>query len=192
MNALVKGHEALAYFHCSAGDNTRNNAHSIVSSLVRQLLFNLKQRTPAFIQERYTCAIADGKKNDGPLLRDSREMLRILHEHYVNVTYLIDGIDECAVEERASVLDILLPFVQRDYPRTKLYIASRNQGDTSSRLRGYPCLEVNAAANSNDIRSFVQHETTRVIRQSHLLDGQVFSELKSEIEKRLVEGACGM
>jgi hypothetical protein len=141
---------------------------------------------PAFVQEQYNRTIGYGTKNDGPLLGDGREMWENLHGHYISVTYLIDGTDQCAVDERATVLDAILPLIQHDHPRTTLSFASR-EPRTSSRLGDYmyPCLEVNAAANSADIQSFVQQGTTKVIRQSCLLDGDVSIELKSEIEKQL-------
>lgn len=115
-----------------------------------------------------------------------------LHECYGSVTYIIDGLDECPEEDRASIMDIVLECLQSNKSRTKLLITSRKKSDIQARLGSYPQINIDVTANSADLLQYVQQELSKVIRQARLLNGQVSDDLRLELEERLSQDAYGM
>jgi hypothetical protein len=182
----------LAYFYCNAGDTEQHTGEAAIASLATQLHLNLKKPVPDSVQELYERARPSGNNRHRPSLRTLCDILQLLHRCYLSVTYIIDGLDECSVDEREFLLDVLLRLLQHDTTPPKLLLTSRNKDDIAAKLSSYPQITVDVTKNSADIRSFVRTELSQAIEQRRLLRGQVTNELFLEIENRLTEDACGM
>jgi len=108
------------------------------------------------------------------------------------VFFVLDGLDECPLQERQLILDALLPFLQLSPQMTKLLLVSRKKEDLHTRLESFAHVNINAESNSVDMFNFVLQEVTQAVKQSRLLKGNVSSELKQTIVKSLADDARGI
>ncbi|KAI1080621.1 hypothetical protein F5B20DRAFT_105467 [Whalleya microplaca] len=147
--------EAVAYFYCDKNRADHQDPESIMASLVRQLSVRYDGSAVLdFIRERYkaeTSAGAAGRLT----IEDCNELLVKLTETYRKVFFVIDGLDECNIHTRRSLMDALDNIRCVSMSIIKVYIASRDDKDIKTRYEQITHHFVSATDNQKDIEKFV-------------------------------------
>jgi len=111
---------------------------------------------------------------------------------YERIFIVIDGLDECPEEKRSPILDFIVKASNNSKSNIKIFVSSRRESDIRARFkhRNTPAIELETGKISPDIRSFVQHEASRLRTESRLCvrDDTLFA----EIVQKLVDKSDGM
>lgn len=111
---------------------------------------------------------------------------------YQRVFIVIDGLDECPEERRSPILDFMVEASSDSNSNLKIFVSSRKELDISAQfaLLNTPVIDLKTGTIIPDIRSFVQHEASRLRTESklHVRDDDLFG----EIVQKLVEESNGM
>jgi len=114
-------------------------------------------------------------------------------EYYELTTIIIDALDECHPAKRHELLEAMEAILLRSSRLVKIFISSRDDQDIVFRLDNYPNLELTSDRNAQDIKTFVEMETDKLIKKNMLLR---FSEdreqLRTLIISQLARDASGM
>ncbi|KAH0237778.1 4-hydroxyphenylpyruvate dioxygenase, partial [Aureobasidium melanogenum] len=132
--------------------------------------------------------------------RDAREPSGVLNtgmftsatQLYQRVFIVIDGLDECPEERRSPILDFMVEASSDSNSNLKIFVSSRKELDISAQfaLLNTPVIDLKTGTIIPDIRSFVQHEASRLRTESklHVRDDDLFG----EIVQKLVEESNGI
>lgn len=105
---------------------------------------------------------------------------------------VLDGLDECPEEKRLPILDFIVEASSRSRSNVKILVSSRKEYDINNQFKrlSTPAIELETDIITPDIRSFVQHEASRLRAESklHVRDDKLFE----DIVQRLVEKSGGM
>ena len=192
----VKQSPLPAYFYCARNpaEPGRSDPQTILATIARQLssITPSGSLLPPAIQEYK--AYEDEGSVSGPLtLKEITNLLLKLVQYYPTVTIILDALDECKPEARPKLLESLERILRESSTLVKIFVSSRDDQDIVCKLQRYPGLELSSDKNSEDIKTFVQSETTRLIDNQTLLR---FSDNKKELIKKIVaeviRGANGM
>jgi hypothetical protein len=185
-----------AYFYCSRNpaEPGRSNPEAILASIVRQLSsIGPGQAILPPVVDIYKEREAEGFAS-GPLsTSDSVHIIELLSEYYPVMIIIVDAVDECDFEKRASLLEALESILQNSFGMVKIFVSSRDDHDIVCHLEIYPNLRIASEKNKEDIKSFVEAETEVLISKRKLLRySSAITQLKTAIKKKVCLGAEGM
>ncbi|KAJ4327744.1 hypothetical protein N0V84_001853 [Fusarium piperis] len=184
-----RNHEGFAFFYCNKTEPTRRQALSVLRSFVRQL------SSPSSTSGHVHCGLKklyfESKLNgSGWTLDLCKKYLIELFNFYPHTTIILDALDECEIEERGLLLDILDWASKSSSRPVKIFISSRPEGDIRQRLAHLPNLEISARNNSHDIEKFIKESADSLGPWSPALERN--KTLKEEIIQTLIEKSDGM
>ena len=182
--------EALAYFYCDRNQPNRQDPAVIMSSFVRQLSgvesSNTIQRP---IVQRYEIEQKNGFASGVLKIEESFNLLLQLIEIYPQITLVVDALDECNKETRASFMESLDILVSgKSSNLVKIFISSRPDLDIKHRFSDGPNMEIRATDNEKDIAMFVDDK----IKDKKEWYCKISSELRELISETLVSKSDGM
>ena len=182
--------EALAYFYCDRNQPDRQDPALIMSSFVRQLSWVESTNTiQRLIVQKYEIAQRNCFASGGLKIEESFDLLLQLTETYPQITLVLDALDECNKETRASFMKMLDNLVSgKSSNLVKVFISSRPDLDIKHRLKGGPNMEIKATDNEKDIAKFVDD---KIIDKPEWYC-EISSELRELISETLVSKSDGM
>ena len=128
--------EVLAYFYCDRNQPNRQDPALIMSSFVRQLSRVKSSNTiqhPIF--QKYEKEQENGFALRGLKIEESFNLLLQLIESYPQTTLVVDALDECNKETRASFMEKLNTLVSgKSSNLVKIFISSRPDLDIKHRF----------------------------------------------------------
>ena len=182
--------EALAYFYCDRNQPNRQDPAVIMSSFVRQLSrvksSNTIQRP---IIQKYEIEQANGFASRGLKIEESFNLLLQLIESYPQITLVVDALDECNKETRASFMEKLNTLVSgKSSNLVKIFISSRPDLDIKHRFSDGSNMEIRATDNEKDIAMFIDDK----IKDKKEWYCKISLELRELISETLVSKSDGM
>ena len=201
LNRFIAGQsDPPVYFHCSrnTAEPDRSNPAQILASIARQLS-SLEPGRPLLgpskeIYERKSMLGATKKANLST--SESCALITKLIEEYALTTIVIDALDECDPETRWELLEVLDSILCHSVSLVKIFVSSRDDSDLKRGLQNYPSLFLTSDRNSNDIQTFVNRETDKLVAKKRLLTyikvESTKAELKQLVKSSVVKGADGM
>ncbi len=171
----------MAYFYCDYRTPTKQDASTIVRSLIRQFA---ERNDSCFekLEEFYEVHSSEDKTSL-PTQSDLVSLLLDMAEDVEDALILIDALDEC-LQERVSVIRLLRNLNIRS-EKIKTLFASRDEVDISAQLQGYTT--VSMAENTVDIARYVESELKAKDWAKDLYAAE-----KDAIKDSLIEPAGGM
>lgn len=195
MKLEVKGKQhSLAYFYCNYNEQERKDPASILRSLVKQLCL----QSPKSTLPTPVLSIYHQRKDDADLynllsIEECKNLLVHLSAGFLRTTIIIDALDECDIETREGLFDLLEDVVSTSNRNpVKAFITSRDDGDLRKKFEDSPNVYIQEGDNSGDINHYIRAEIEVCIKKKRLLDGKVNVCLKAQIVSALEEGARGM
>jgi hypothetical protein len=182
--------EALAYFYCDRNESARQDPELILSSFVRQLSLSRNgdaiqhSLVQLYYQKRKT-GFASGKLK----IEESRDILLQLVRTYPQTTLVLDALDECHIETRTQLVDILDTLVTQSPKPVKIFISSRPDQDIKHRFGCGPNVHIKATDNRDDIAKFVNEKLNN---SPEYWQNSINRDLKREICETLVDKSEGM
>ena len=121
-------------------------------------------------------------------LKESQDLiLDLVKEDYLQVTLLLDALDECESSSRSNLFAFLTKLVRTQKSTVKILISSRNEWDIFEHFGRSNNFYINATDNAGDIKRYIKKEI-----ENRLLSGKAKKEIKSEVEDTLNTKAQGM
>ncbi|KAK5989227.1 Vegetative incompatibility HET-E-1-like protein [Cladobotryum mycophilum] len=184
-----KNKEGFAYFYCEKGDGGLGEPLSVLQSYVRQL-----STVPAyqdFMQKRLIRLYRESRKAGVKLGFDAcKEQLFESVNLYPKTTLVLDGLDECDLDSRRRLIEILAELVEKAKNPIKLFISSRPEQDIANALPSDSIIKVNASDNKGDIRKFIEQKMEEIERQGRWKS--ITPELKNKVKNTLSIKTEGM
>lgn len=180
----------LAYFYCDYSQSNSLETIAILGSLVKQLLYwvQIPQDIASEIDRSYRYRPNTRKPTANELKSILLSAIKLYTGH--RVCFVIDGIDECRIEERSKLLKLLKELAESNDIMVKIFVASRDEIDIMQQLEQYPSIRISEANTMDDISLFIRESIESkamtqdiVVRDPKLLD---------DITNALLDGACGM
>lgn len=181
---------AVAYFYCDYKDGNTQDPINIISSLAVQLG---RQNEDAFnhLQRLYDSCHPESRSPSPPDLHTLLEKLVNITSCFDDVTFIIDGLDECG-DKVYDVAKSLTNVVSKDQSNVRMLFLSRDEYEIRVQLeKEYTQLQI--AAHTEDLELYVASEIES--RQSKKGRQQLrirSVELKQHIIRTLIDGAAGM
>ncbi|KAK6517725.1 hypothetical protein TWF506_004907 [Arthrobotrys conoides] len=179
----------VAYFFCTYKTASSILAHTILSSLLHQMLYysqNLPQRLLDDLESRFK----DKASSSRVLLQDiQRFLVDIIQNNQANSYIVVDGLDECNDKERGSILRILKKLLEDTPQSLKILISSRGSQDMIRSLQNFQQLDLKGS-NQSDIEAFISRRI-----QDKELEGQLPElpkDLFDRVKSFLAENAKGL
>jgi hypothetical protein len=181
LKSMQNNDTTVAFFYCEHQDPDRRDLSKLLSSILYQIMRTFRPPLPSSISQlidRHSADLSLYMLNFGDLICE------VAAEHN-SVFVVIDALDEC--ENVAK----LLPTLQRLARSMRLYVTSRDYGDTERNLKGNPHCEIaiHAGDVQVDIERFVKKETEEHLRNNPSFVNEA---LVTEIAEKLIKGANGM
>jgi hypothetical protein len=185
-----------AFFYCSrnTAEPARSDPGSILASIARQLA-NLNPFSALLppVVKKYAEEEEQGNAAGTLDIDDARELILDLVSIYPVTFIMIDALDECPREGRATIIEFIKTVIRSSSNLVKFFISSREDGDIVFHLGGFPSLRISSGKNQVDIEAFVKAETKRLVDSGSLLrHSQKQPQLMDEIISRVARDAEGM
>lgn len=149
------------YFYCKEGDGERDNFVAIGRSLLLQLLTH----EPQMVAYPYSVY----RKSKQTILRTRLVVEDLLEKALLacpSVYIVLDGIDECAQEERQGLVQWFKKLVEKLHPTTsnRLRVLFVSQSNTRERrdFSGITSLKIQADDNKSDVATFARIEAAKI------------------------------
>jgi hypothetical protein len=162
---------SVAFFYSKHNDPQRDTFLSIGKALLKQLLKQNREMLPFLYDER----MSSGETSLGSvkLCRDLLEtMLGAIRKTFV----ILDGIDECPVMERRTILtwftSIFETFAEKHPGKLRGMIISQHETDIQKLLHTPSIVRLTQSLNKSDIEIYVQKWSNAIQRKFDLLDAQ--------------------
>jgi len=175
---------ATVYFYCSYQDTQRKTVLDVARSLLTQLLSQNRDLLP-YLYDKF---IGSGQVTlvSAQLFSECLETcLATIPKTYI----IIDGIDECDIQERSELLSCLVSFVEKvdTLGRLRVLFISQEENDIRKILRTASVLKLTGDHNKDDIVTYTT-EWTKKIRTRFTIHDITAEYIKTAV----CEGAEGM
>ncbi|KAK6501857.1 hypothetical protein TWF481_009678 [Arthrobotrys musiformis] len=179
----------VAYFFCTYKVPSSLLAHTILSSLLHQMLY-YSQNLPESLVTELESKFEDKLNASRVSLSDIQRFLaEIINSNEAKNYIIVDGLDECTDKERGIVLRNLKKLLEDASCSAKVLISSRGSQDMVRALQSFKELDL-GVSNQADIEEFIP----KTLRDKEL-EGQL-PELSSDLFERvkafLAENAKGL
>ncbi|KAF4947147.1 hypothetical protein FGADI_10603 [Fusarium gaditjirri] len=175
----LQSNTIVLYFFARYDRPDALNARTILGSLIRQLLEH-------FVANRDFDHIFKSEAS----IRDADDVVEIFNQvpaHNRRVFIVLDGVDECPMEEQHALLRALSVIQPRGY---KLCVSVRTLEQTSAWKDHSFRFNISIPEDNPDISDYVQVEVARRIQEGRLVIED--PNLVQEVKEKLISGACGM
>ena len=184
-----RGKDHIGFFFCEYDNANSLSARIVLGALIRQCL---TADTLSEVMESRLKNMFDGNEGLYPDIDDLAFLLGELTATSTSITFVVDGLDECARKERMILLNQLHCLVSTPKSLVKIFFSSRElvMRDIASVFDS--CLQVtmDCAEARADIPTYVKDVVTEKIQIAELEVGS--PQLIHEIIEALVKGANGM
>ncbi|KAI5839132.1 hypothetical protein DFP73DRAFT_502190, partial [Morchella snyderi] len=195
------GTHVVAHFYCHYTESGRNDPSSIMRALIKQICVAAGEVPTAVVsiyQER------EKRGNSSGLLsvEECRDLFITIAEQFLQVTIIIDALDECDIKKRRSLFRALCHIISEANKvkvLVKILVTGRKSEDIELEFRDHTSYHIDAADNTSDINRYI---TTEISRRSNLnemdneddplLEGNADDQLKAHIISVLQSKANGM
>ncbi|KAH7336622.1 hypothetical protein BKA65DRAFT_37368 [Rhexocercosporidium sp. MPI-PUGE-AT-0058] len=176
---------SVIYFYCDYQDEERKTFISIARALLVQLLNQIGDLLPYL----YEKCIGSGQVS---LLSTAlcQELLGTALKTVTKKTYIIiDGLDECPLKERRSLLSFITSCIDKEGPSGSLrgLLVSQDENDIRKLLRTASTFKLTTTHNQPDIESYAQHWLIKIQAKFELSPETI-----SYIKAAVCEGSEGM
>lgn len=178
--------DRVVYYYCR-----RINEYEDPDNVIRSLFRQLAKPTPNSSQIHKGIQALFEKMRDHtsqlPIEACKEQLLKSL-DQYDQITFVIDGLDECkkeTIDTLLNTIDDLL--VNREHP-TRIFISSRPDWDIKDRFKVWPSIKTDNSDSgvSKDIETFISRELLKfACRKNSEYD-------EREIKDRLLAKSNGM
>ncbi len=181
---LKLSHVSTVYFYCNYQDEQRKSFLGLARALISQLLSQNDTLLPFLHDKR----IASGQV----ALKSSQLSIEILGTCLKSMpkTYIIiDGLDECDMSERNSILSFFAGIIEGDdIPgRLRALFVSQDENDIRTSLRAATLLRLTDVHNRNDIDQYATEWVAKIEKRFGLPHATV-----DYIKTAVCEGSEGM
>jgi len=126
-------------------------------------------------------------------LDGSRDLALKLVDQYPVTTIIIDALDECDLQARGILLDFIKNTLKNSSSLVKFFVSSRRENDIVMQLKYFPKIDISSTKNQDDIETFVEFETKKLVSSGALLGtSQSRQELQNKIIEKVSQDAAGM
>ena len=173
----------FAYFYCQYNDEATKTPSNIIRTLLAQLLYGLDYTKIEDTVKHLFPKIAQGH---GPPtdVKHLTKLVAQVRSLYHRSIVVIDGLDECPIELRRDLLDIVILLASDN--STSILVVSRKEADIEDELRNFPTISLeNEQVNlKEDMRKLIEEEFKDTKKWGHR-----FQIMKDEITKSLILGS---
>ena len=189
-----------AFFFCSSdsvhtGSNeafSRSDPEEALRSLVSQLATSQESNHVApILQGKYNTFGPDSDQSINLPYSDCIEIIVAISES-TPVTIVLDAFDECDQNRSPRLIQHLEEIMRQSPTNVKVFISTRAFPAIEDKLVPDRSIEVNAENNGVDVKQFIHSTLEQRIKDKSLLNGDVPSDLKAEIETTLTGRASNM
>lgn len=183
---LLSPAPTLLFFYCKSKDNGRNDFISIARSFLSELLRCHQDVLSPFFYDKFS------KSSEAVLSKtqDIEELLRIALLNCAKVYIVIDGIDECARDERKKITSWFRDIVENLEPphldRIRCLFVSQDDGIARKDFDGITTLKIEPADVKHDIKQYSLHEAGQIQSIFELSD-----DMKADIAAKMIRAADG-
>ena len=174
--------EKLAYFYCDRAEETRRDPHSILCTLIQQLVQTdseegLLTRVVNIYQDREKRS----QRKAWLSLQECQGLLIHIVEMYPQTIICIDAMDEVHSDTRIVLLNCLKDVIETAKTVVKIFVTTRMDMDILIHLRIFPRIDLQPDDNVGDINEFVRTKIKSAVGNGLLLHGDVSDDLQEEI-----------
>ena len=177
-----------AFFYCKLGDEQYSSSAAIFRALLRQVSLSGSDKSlhPAIV-DAYVSKEGRGLEPPSFTTSEAAHLLCEVSKDYSMTTIIIDGLDECELQERERVVQELRQLLQRTQ-RLKVVVTSRDNDDIVRSFQHDSEIAVDKEANPADLAYYIR----TIVEESQLLRGRISPDLKAEVIRSLERDADGM
>lgn len=197
------GNFKVAYFYCSRSiaQPERQRPDSILTSLLRQLVFDLESgNTSTHLQESLFAEFKQRKEKEArdgfpPHTLSSAESISLISDiaKLHNVFIVLDGFDEVEAQQRIELAESLGSLLSDPNNLVKVLITSRDDSQVTSLLSGARGLRISPDHNKDDIERLIRYrlEQSKTAGQG-VFAGKTSVEFKNQVCNSLLRGSGEM
>jgi hypothetical protein len=153
--------DPVAFFYCKHRISEKDTFFGVMKGLLSQLVAQQRHLVPFYHDE--------GLESGEVSLQSTRlckKLLRYMLQQMTKAFLVIDGLDECNVNERKSLLDFLIEIVnfcdRRSAGKIRVLIFSRDEPDFKKYLSLATLLRLESQDTLEDIEHYVRHRSDLV------------------------------
>jgi hypothetical protein len=173
----------FAYFYCQYNNEATKTPSNIIRTLLAQLLCDLDYTILEDTVKHLFSKIAQGH---GPPtdVKQLTELVAQVGRLYRRSIVVIDGLDECPIELRRNLLDLVIMLASGN--STNILVVSRKVVDIEDELKDFPTisLEHEQVNLKEDMRKLITEEFKDTKKWGHR-----FQIMKDEITESLILGS---
>ena len=154
--------DRIAYFYCDKANNEveLDSVLMILRALLRQLSTLEGYPLMRLIVEKFESIHEQRHISE----EECKDLIVALCDVYPTTTLVLDGLDECNLEVRVSLIESVQEIMSRTHGTLKLFVTSRFEGDLSLALQDVEySLALKAAHITHDITLFVKEQVAKSI-----------------------------
>jgi NACHT domain len=165
-----KSSASTAYFYCKEDEDKRNDATSVFTGLLTQLI----PQSRNFEQCRSLIPYCHEKSSTeiSPSPKTAEDLLTYFCNTFPSLFFIIDGLDECEQEKRKQILGHLNKIVtmcdKQSPGKVRVLFVSRDLPDIKAALPTSTCFDLQNKDTVDDIKNYVKFRAEIVRKQFHL------------------------
>ncbi|KAL5330616.1 hypothetical protein ACEPPN_000135 [Leptodophora sp. 'Broadleaf-Isolate-01'] len=175
-STLTNDSKNTAFFYCKENDSEKNSCISIYRGLLSQMLNNHRDLIP-YCHDRM---VSTGEINLTTVTQ-AESLLKVLFEKADNTRVVIDGLDECDVDQRKLLLafftDAVDHFDERDPGKLRVLLISQDYLDIQKALQCATVLKLTNENNEADIKTYVR-EWSLKFQSKYELEPAILEEIQ--------------
>jgi hypothetical protein len=183
--------QALAYFYCFRGDESRRQPENVLRSLVRQLSVRKEESTITLqkpLVQLYREKEAEAFASGAITFDESEKLLLQLFKAYSHTTLVLDALDECDQDLRGRLIQVFERLINVS-KKLKIFISSRRDDDIRLQLEKKANVGISATNNEEDISKFV---AVAIANDRPNRRRPIEDDLQNDIMRVLLEKSGGM
>lgn len=191
----------VAHFYCSRdpAEPECSDPREIFRSLAKQLSLAgdgrfIRHQTVEKYQKRQEEARHAGETSASLAVEECTELICELGRT-APVTLVIDGLDECRLQQRAVLMDSFDEVHHNCRDVVKIFVSSRHKEDITGRYGNEAVFNVTSKANEADLEQFVKTHAEKFVKRwsaMHDETAETLQQLEKEITDTLIAGSQGM
>lgn len=183
--------DTFCFFYCLRTQNHRRQPENILRSFMKQLAAS-NDEAYAVLASRYTAKRRSGFLSEAMTIDECEQVLKDMLSIVPMAVFVLDGLDECFVESRGRLIDVLTNLVESGLP-LKVLISSRRDGDIKEQLQDRANISISATDNEEDIMKFVRDRIAAYrARRKVAVDTIIPRSLEDQIVRTIQEKSNGM
>ncbi|KAL9110913.1 MAG: hypothetical protein Q9227_004528 [Pyrenula ochraceoflavens] len=156
---------STCYFYCKDNDPAKSDASSVFKGLLRQLLRECRDLVPYCYEKRLSTG--DVNMNSSHL---AKQILDLFIRRMDHLYIIIDGLDECNVNERRAITSFLNEMVEKcdeyDPGKLRVLFVSQDYVDIEKALANAKVLSLSPSDIESDLKGYV-HKWSLKIQGKH-------------------------